>query len=333
MAAQYAHLDGRRYVNEDFVHAARQAFPATTKKIPLGFSVYTGSTGKDEVLFVRQGATVPDVGFDGLVYQVSFDPSHPECFEDHILKQVKHSTLKGKKAAGSTPARRRLAAADDLERLWSTTLTEHMARRVAATEHAPKTAATQHAAARGQGLYGFPKSIQAACVSATRRLNQRASSLVRRAMKKDDGVVGFLNTHAKRGESLSAKVLLGAYRDALPQIELDALRLDPPENPETMILASTHVAKTKYGAYGYPAKTASLGLAACSALREYAGELAADLHTRRASLHPRITGFLGEHGKTARCGASRLLLSCYPEAGFCRSAAAADDDWLVWDGP
>lgn len=324
MAAQYAHLDGRRYVNDAFVNAARQEFPATTKKIPLGFSIYTGWSGKDEVLFVRQGTPTPDVGFEGIVYQVSFDPSHPECFEDRILKQVKHSTLNEKKAAAQP--RRRLATSDDLERLWSTTLTERVAQRAAAV---PKTAAV------AAGMYGFPKSIQAACISATKRLNNRATSLVRRAMKRDDGVVGFLNTHAKRGSSLSAKVLLGAYRDALPQIELDALRLDPLENPETVVVASTHVAKATYGAYGYPAKTASLGLAACSALREYAGEIAADLHTRKASLHPRITGFLGEHGKTARCGASRLLLSCYPEAGFCRSAAEApsDEDWLLWDGP
>lgn len=314
MPAQYAHLDGRRYVNGDFVSEVRKAYPATTKKIPLGYSVYTGWTGKDEVLFVEQGDTNPDVDFSGPVYQVSFDPSHPECFEQRILGDVKHTSL-GRKAAATDEARHRLARGNDLELQWGATLQERMSRH----------ASLARVARRGQGLYGFPKSVQAACEMATRRLNKRASSLVRQAMRRDDTVIGFLNTHAKRADSLPAKVLLAACRDSFPKIEAEALLLDAP------VVASTlKEASAKWGAYGYPAKTAKLGLGACSALREAAGEIAASMHSRRADMHPRITGFLGEHGKTAHCGASRLILVCYPDVGFCRNASS-NDEWISWD--
>jgi hypothetical protein len=323
MPAQYAHLDGRRYVNEDFVSAVREAFPATNKKIPLGYSVYTGWTGKDEVLFVEQGDTNPDVDFSGPVYQVSFDPSHPECFEKSILGDIKHTKID--RTASVQGSRQRLARGDedDLGLRWGSTLSECMARR----------AAIEVTARRGNGLYGYPKMVQAACETAARRLNTRAASLVRQAMRRDDAVVGFLNTHAKRADSLPAKVLLAAFRDSLPKIEAEALRLDEPPPPPTptVVLASMKEAGSRWGAYGYPAKTAKLGLGACTALRQAAGELAGAMHSRRANMHPRFTGFFGEHGKTAHCGASRLILLSYPDVGFCRSAAEGTDEWLAWD--
>jgi hypothetical protein len=317
MQAQYAHLDGRRYVNQDFVTKVREAYPATSKKIPLGYSVYTGWTGKDEVLFVEQGDTSPDVKFSGPIYQVSFDPSHPECFEKRILGDVKHTTLE-RRASEETPPQPRLAGANDLDLRWGDTLHERLAKR----------ASLGREARRGNGLYGFPKSIQAACESASRRLNTKAAGLVRAAMRRDDGVIGFLNTHAKRADSLPAKVLLAAYRGSLPNIEMEALRLDP---PAPVVIASTKEAGSRWGAYGYPVKTAKLGLSACATIREAAGEIASSLHSRRADLHPRITEFFGEHGKTAHCGASRLILVCYPEPGFCRSASEGSDEWLSWD--
>lgn len=303
MPAQYAHLDGRRYVNEDFVTAVREAFPATSKKIPLGYSVYTGWTGKDEVLFVEQGDTNPDVAFKGPVFQVSFDPSHPECFEKHILGDVKHTTLS-----------RRASQESEVDLRWGTTLGDSVSRRTSLGKQA-----------RGAGLYGYPKTIQAACESAVKRLNTKAATVVRQAMRRDDGVIGFLSTHAKRADSLPAKVLLAAFQGSLPKIEADALLLDPPT-----VTASVKEAAGRWGAYGYPIKTAKLGLTACAGIREAAGEIASTLHSRRADMHPRITGFFGEHGKTAHCGASRLILVCYPDPGFCRGASETGD-WITWD--
>jgi len=68
------------------------------------------------------------------------------------------------------------------------------------------------------------------------------------------------------------------------------------------------------GMYGFPSKVARLSLTACSDLKSYIGEVAYDLHSRRTARHSRITGFLKEHSKTAKCGYSRMLLSCYPDA-------------------
>lgn len=296
MPAQYANLDGRRFVNEAFVDAVRKLFPATTKKIPLGISVYTGWTGKDEVLFVQQGATSPDIDFDGTVYQVSFDPSHPECFEEKILKDVTHSTLQ--KASTSRARLSRKAGVDSSR--W---------------RMLPRQAS---------GPLGCPLLVRNACSNAVQRLNEKAVSLVRRAMAQDDTVIGFLDLHAKRGKSLPAKALFAAYKSARPGLEGEPIKAE--EMPPLFRAA----ANSKMGMYGYPAKTANLGLFACTALRSAAGEIAAHLHGRQTAFHGPITSFLGEHGKTARCAASKLILSCYPEPGFV-FRQASEDDWLSWD--
>jgi len=79
--------------------------------------------------------------------------------------------------------------------------------------------------------------------------------------------------------------------------------------------------KVAGGLYGYPTKTARLALVACSDLRAYVGEVAYGLHSRRTAKYDRITGFLKEHGKTAKCSYSRMILSCYPDAPSSKSAA------------
>ena len=71
--------------------------------------------------------------------------------------------------------------------------------------------------------------------------------------------------------------------------------------------------EAEYGLYGYRAKTAQLGLNACSEIQAYAGQVAYDLHTRRASMYDKLTGFLREHSKAARCRYSKILLSSYPD--------------------
>jgi hypothetical protein len=132
MPAQYAHLDGRRYVNADFVSKVRETYPATTKKIPLGYSTYTGWTGKDEVLFTEHQPLDDLAHLNGQLYEVTFDPSHPECFEQDILGRVSHSTV-DKRAAESTP-RRRVEAT--VEQQWGATLDTAMDRKTAAEKRA-----------------------------------------------------------------------------------------------------------------------------------------------------------------------------------------------------
>lgn len=74
------------------------------------------------------------------------------------------------------------------------------------------------------------------------------------------------------------------------------------------------------GMYGFPSKVARISLTACSDLKSYIGEVAYDLHSRRVARHSRITGFLKEHTKTANCGYSSMLLSCYPDAPVSKEA-------------
>lgn len=315
MPAQYAHLDGRHWVNEDFVNDVRQLYPATTKKIPLGYSTYTGWTGKDEVFFIQHDPLDDKAHFQGQLYEASFDPVGAVNFRDKILEHVEYTAPAKAKAASETGRHRKEPA---LDQKWGMTLDERV-----------KQAKLQKSARRGGGLYGYPKPIVSSCESAMKRLNKRANALIHNAIKKDKNVVAFLETHAGRGRSTAARVLLGAYKDSLPQTEWDD------EDVEFMMMASSKDAGRRFGMYGYPVKTANLGLNACTNVRETAGILAAELHRRKASYYERITGFLGEHGKTAKSGAASLILSCYPAADFKFRFAAGDepksvDEWLSW---
>lgn len=135
MPAQYAHLDGRRYVNADFVGKVRETYPATTKKIPLGYSTYTGWSGKDEVLFTEHQPLDDLAHLDGQLYEVTFDPSHPECFEQDILGRVSHSTVK-KRAADAPRARQ--GTEPTLEQRWGPTLDARMQHKASVERRAEK---------------------------------------------------------------------------------------------------------------------------------------------------------------------------------------------------
>ena len=331
MPAQYAHLDGRRFVNEEFLNGVREVYPATTKKIPLGYSTYTGWTGKDEVLFTTQDPS-PNVAFDGQVYQVTFDPSHPETFEEKILPLIKHSEPAKEPAGDSTKQaagynRRRMTATPDVDRVWGETLEGRM-----------EKAAGDREARRSSGLYGYPRAIQNACETAAKRLTRRAASVIVKAAKRDRHVLAFLETHAERSDSASAMVMIAAYRGSMPQ--LPPRKPTPSSSPTETDLVRM-AAQGRLGMYGYPVKTAKLGLKICALVREAAGVIASDLHRRKAALYTNITGFLGEHGKTAGSAASNLILHSYPAEGFKfrRRRAAAEgtpttvDEWLTWDPP
>ena len=77
-------------------------------------------------------------------------------------------------------------------------------------EETPKTAAS--------GNYGFTKKMQADCDTASRRIAKEALRIAKRVYGKDARVSEFLSAHAKRGKSLSAKVLVAALQEMGPKL-------------------------------------------------------------------------------------------------------------------
>jgi hypothetical protein len=142
------------------------------------------------------------------------------------------------------------------------------------------------------GLYGFPSGIQKTAEVAARKLQRQATSIAMAAMKKDAGVVDFLQTHAKREGNRSAKVLLAALKEKLPRV----------------------AASAEMGMYGHKARTAQVGIQACADVKLAAGRIAAELHGRKGAEHERITSFLKTHSSKGRCAYSGLIMSCYPDA-------------------
>lgn len=187
------------------------------------------------------------------------------------------------------------------------------------------------------GLYGYTKGTQRDVEASVRKAQRRAASLAK-ALLKDAKAADFLGVHAKRAGSKTARLLRAAMRDALPKIasthpdslpveraaaevsisksDMDTLHKDGEVEIDghTLTYKEASSEKAAGGLYGFPAKTARAALAACTDLRAYIGEVAYDLHSRRMAKHDRITGFLKEHSKTAKCGYARLLLDTYPEA-------------------
>jgi hypothetical protein len=155
------------------------------------------------------------------------------------------------------------------------------------------------------GLYGYPKGIQRSAESASRKLARTALRVAKRAFAKDENVVAFLQTHVKRENSKSARVLLAAMKEIGPKLasEMKGGRGKEAGAPD-------------YGLYGFRSKTADLGLDSCKEVRTAAGRITADIHRRKADLHDKLTGFWKEHSKQAKCAYAGMLLSCYPDAGM-----------------
>lgn len=68
------------------------------------------------------------------------------------------------------------------------------------------------------GLYGYTKGVQRSAETASRKLARHALQIAKRAFNKDAGVVEFLQTHAKRENSKSARVLLAAMEEIGPKL-------------------------------------------------------------------------------------------------------------------
>lgn len=180
------------------------------------------------------------------------------------------------------------------------------------------------AARAPEGLYGYPKAIQAACESASRKLKKAAITIAKNAYQKDAKVIEFLTAHNKRAQSTPARVLLAALKESAPVLASMGVKGGVPEKT---------AGRARYGLYGFKARTAALGLGACSQLRSHAGLIASDLHTRKATMHERLTGFFDTHAKKARCGYSRMLRMAYPDASMKLASSEPEtvDDWLAWD--
>lgn len=249
-----------------------------------------------------------------------------------------------------------------------------------------KAATTQNkeAARDPSGLYGYTKAVQRDCEASVRKLQRRATSIARKAWKKDERVAEFLATHAKRSKSRSARILLAALKDIGPKVAsektarlmsrqekilqqyldkagtravMDYADLPPrtqqmlrrvkdqetlPMDVDRWLMDNNNphlsrwakeAATTTYGMYGFPSKTARLGLSACLEVRDFAGSVSSDLHRRRASLYEPITGFLGQHAKAARCYYSRLILGSYPDSSIKIASATPKSvgAWLQWE--
>jgi len=164
------------------------------------------------------------------------------------------------------------------------------------------------------GLYGYTKSTQTDVESSVRKAEKMVGQLARDIYAKDEGTVGFLQAHVKRGNSSSARLLLSAMKSIGPKV---ASRVATDHSA-----AKESGDKVAKGLYGHPAKTARLALNACTELRAAIGEIASDLHGRRQAKYAKITGFLQEHSKTTKCSYSRMLLSSYPDGPNGKSASA-----------
>lgn len=78
--------------------------------------------------------------------------------------------------------------------------------------------AAKEAAVVPSGLYGYTKAVQKACEGATRKVNKVAAKLAKTAYQKDERVATFLGAHAKRSNSMAAKILVAAMKNIGPKI-------------------------------------------------------------------------------------------------------------------
>jgi hypothetical protein len=192
---------------------------------------------------------------------------------------------------------------------------------------------TKTAAMEPTGLYGYTRAIQSSCEASIRKMARAASRIAKEAYKKDESVAPFLAAHAKRSNSLPARILVEAMREIGPKIASD-MRLAELKVASLPADKLTKEAARKFGLYGYPAKTASLGLQSCMALREHAGAVVADLHGRKADAHEHITGFFKAHAKEAKCMYSKMLCASYPDADRRTASLIAPttvEGWLNWE--
>lgn len=161
------------------------------------------------------------------------------------------------------------------------------------------------------GLYGFTKEAERVCGSATNRLSKFTTKLAKEIYTKDAETSSFLEEHEKRTGSRAARMLRSCMGDIGPGPKKTA-------------------AKRESGRYGYGTRTAKLALQACSDVEQEAGIIASDLHGRMGSKHSSITGYLGKHAKSAKCGWSEMIQEAYPPAPA--PITASVKEIISWQG-
>lgn len=238
---------------------------------------------------------------------------------------------------GDDMTRQRLTAT--LAHKWGPTMTpdETVAKiALSDTAKADRLDVSKVAGRAPSGMYGYPKKIEARCLAAQRKMKKAAIGIIKNAYQKDAKVIDFLMTHKKRAKSTPARVLLAAMKEAhsvFASMGIQGGRVDK------------EAGRTRYGLYGFRARTAALGLSACQQMREQAGIIAADLHARKAKQYERITGFLDAHSKKARCGYTRMLRLAYPDQSMKLASGEpvpvyregtdgtpdTVDGWLTWE--
>ncbi len=85
------------------------------------------------------------------------------------------------------------------------------------------------------GLYGFTKKVQADCESCVRKVQRSAHRLAKGAYGKNEKVAEFLSAHAKRADSLPAKILVAALSEMGPKVA--SVEPSPEEQKRTTRLA------------------------------------------------------------------------------------------------
>ena len=186
------------------------------------------------------------------------------------------------------------------------------------------------------GLYGFTKGVQKDCESAIRKVSKSAARIAKQLWAKDEGTCAFLNTHAKRSKSITAKVILTAMKELGPKVASHH-QLRRATNSQQYQPNEKMAGKSGYGLYGFKSKTANLGLSGCSELKTVVGEITADLHSRRTAKRENIIGFLNEHKKVGKCVYSRLMLSAYPDETVKMASVEKEfipdtvQGWIEWE--
>jgi hypothetical protein len=85
------------------------------------------------------------------------------------------------------------------------------------------------------------------------------------------------------------------------------------------------------GLYGFPEKTAKLGLSACNDLRHEAGVIAGDLFARKGADPVKVSAYLASHAKTAKCPYAAMLGECSPDIDPVVTAKKKATDFLASD--
>lgn len=195
-----------------------------------------------------------------------------------------------------------------------------------------RTRMTERTAATG--LYGFTKGIQKDCESAIRKVSKSAARIAKQLWTKDQGTCAFLNTHAKRGKSLTAKVILTAMKELGPKVATFHQLRRATYYAKQYQPIEKMAGKSGYGLYGFKSKTAQLSLSACSQLKAEVGEITSDLHNRRKEKRASIVGFLSDHKKVGKCLYSKLMLNAYPDESMKMASEFIPDSvqgWIEWE--